>query len=243
MRIPILSREEDAADVFATLMALMCTDAFADRVLENAALGWFLSDRRDRRAGEKVVYYDEHGVDLQRAFNIVCLMVGANMGKFGPMAAAAKLPNERQTSCADEYLGVSWSWEEVLKPHRRNPDDPKTALNIIYGPAEGQNATYAEVARHVRLLEAIGDNLSDAFVWRAPISLEMQSCGQSGAYWQIRTKRVILCYEMAQEFADLYRTYGRSMLLSASDKPSAAPARREASALKQKGVRAKRLAR
>ena len=49
MGIPVTGREEDAADIFATLMALMCTDAFADRVLANAALGWFFSDRRDRR--------------------------------------------------------------------------------------------------------------------------------------------------------------------------------------------------
>ena len=240
MKIPVVSREEDAADVFATLMALMCTDSFADRVLANAALGWFLSDRRDRGNGYKVVYYDEHGIDLQRAFNIVCLMVGANMEKFRDMAAAAKLPNKRQLSCADDYLNASWSWEQVLKPHQRKPDDPKTALNVVYGPGKGQYDLYAEVARHVKLLEAIADNLSDAYVWPAPISLEMQVCGAAGAYWQIRAKRVLICYELAEEFADLYRSYGRSMVFTVDDKTSAAPPRREASALKQKGLRAKR---
>jgi hypothetical protein len=49
MGVPVVGREEDAADIFSTLMALMCEEGFGDRVLANAALGWFLSDRRDRR--------------------------------------------------------------------------------------------------------------------------------------------------------------------------------------------------
>src|SRR5262249_7494490 len=133
MGVPVTGREEDAADIFATLMALMCTDAFADRVLANAALGWFLSDRRDRRLGEKVVYYDETGTDLQRAYNMVCLMVGANMTKFAGVAAAAKLPENRQQTCAEDYLNASGSWENVLQAHLRKPDEPKTALKIVYG--------------------------------------------------------------------------------------------------------------
>ena len=46
MGIPILGHEENAADVFATLMALKVGDAFSDRTLINVAKGWFLSDRR-----------------------------------------------------------------------------------------------------------------------------------------------------------------------------------------------------
>ena len=91
MGIPVTGREEDAADIFSTLLALMCRDSFADRVLANAALGWFLSDRRDRRQGVPIDYYDEHGMDLQRAYNVVCLMVGSNMGKFASIAMQARV--------------------------------------------------------------------------------------------------------------------------------------------------------
>ncbi len=47
MGVPVVGREEDAADSFSTLMALTCDEDFGDRVLANAALGWFLSDRRE----------------------------------------------------------------------------------------------------------------------------------------------------------------------------------------------------
>jgi len=243
MGIPVTGHEEDAADIFATLMALLCTDAFADRVLANAALGWFLSDRRDRRLGEKVVYYDEHGIDLQRAYGIVCLMVGANTTKFAGVATAAKLPADRQQTCAEDYLNASGSWDNVLQAHLRKPDQPKTELNVVYGPTEGKNYTYAEVARQIKVLEAIADNLSDRFVWRAPISIEMQSCDEPNARWIYRTKRIVVCYELAEEFADLYRQYGSTMAFSLDPQVSPGPTpRREAVAArkKHKALRAKR---
>jgi len=135
MGIPVVGREEDAADIFATLMALMCEDGFGDRVLANAALGWFFSDRRDRRERrqgvEPAAYYDGHGMDLQRAYNVVCLMVGSNMGKFAGIASAARLPAERQMTCQDDYLNAKWSWEQVLQPHLRKPDQEKTAISVV----------------------------------------------------------------------------------------------------------------
>jgi len=64
--------------------------------------------------------------------------------------------------------------------------------------------------------------LSDRFVWRAPISLEMQTCGESNARFEFRTKKVIVCYELAEEFSELYRRYGRSMSFSLDPKVAAA---------------------
>jgi hypothetical protein len=43
--------------------------------------------------------YDEHGLDLQRAYQIVCLMVGSDPRAFSDIATRAKLPQERQESC------------------------------------------------------------------------------------------------------------------------------------------------
>jgi putative metallopeptidase DUF4344 len=39
--IPVLGREEDAADALATIISLKMSNAFADRVVYNAARGWF----------------------------------------------------------------------------------------------------------------------------------------------------------------------------------------------------------
>ena len=250
MGVPVVGREEDAADIFSTLMALMCEEGFGDRVLANAALGWFLSDRRDRRdqrgrrdQDAEASYYGEHGMDLQRAYNVVCLMVGSNPGKFASVADAAKLPPERQMTCQDDYLNAKWSWDQVLQSHLRKPDQAKTAINVFYGPGNGKYDAHAAVFQQMKLLETIAESLSDRFAWRAPISLEMQTCGESNARFEFRTRKVIVCYELADEFSDLYRRYGGSMSFSLDAKVSAAkPGRANISQLASSpsvGVRAR----
>ena len=42
----------------------------------------------------------------------------------------------------------------------------------------------------------------------------MQNCGEFNARFEFRTKKVIVCYELADEFSDLYRRYGHLMSLS-----------------------------
>jgi hypothetical protein len=47
MKIPIVGRREDAADGFAITRLIKLDNAFTDGVLNAAAKGWFMSDRRD----------------------------------------------------------------------------------------------------------------------------------------------------------------------------------------------------
>ena len=225
MGVPVVGREEDAADAFATLMSLMCDDGFGDRVLANAALGWFLSDRRDRQARRgqdaQANYYGEHGMDLQRAYSVVCLMVGSNPGKFASVADAARLPPDRRMTCQDDYLNAKWSWDQVLQSHLRKPDQAKTAITVSYGPGNGKYDAHAAVFQQMKLLETVAESLADRFAWRAPISLEMQACGESNARFEFRTRKVIVCYELADEFSDLYRRYRGSISFSLDAKVSA----------------------
>jgi hypothetical protein len=78
MGLPVLGREEDAADAFAAVSMIWMKNAFSDRVLAEAAKGWFYSDQRDRMRNVPVAFYDEHSLDRQRAYQIVCYMVGSD---------------------------------------------------------------------------------------------------------------------------------------------------------------------
>jgi hypothetical protein len=208
MGLAVLGREEDAADACATLLALRMGNAFADRVVANAAKGWFLSDRRDKDAGIKTVFYDEHGLDLQRAYFIVCLMVGGEPEKFSSLADDVKLPSERQGTCQGDHSNASWSWEKALKPHLRAPDQPRTKIDVTYASGNGAYDELVGLSRKLQLLEAAADFLSNEYVWPAPIRLEMQACGSPGARWDLPPKKIIVCYEIVDEFAQLYRKYG-----------------------------------
>ena len=216
MGIPVIGREEDAADIFATLLALEMSNAFADRQLANVAMGWFFSDRRNRQQGIKTAFYDEHGIDVQRAYNIVCLMVGSDPNKFSALASETQMPEERQDTCRGDYSNASWSWNKVLEAHRRPPDKPKASISVVYGPADGAYDLYAQVARKLQFLESMAATLSDQYVWRAPFSLELQTCHEPSARWDLFTRKIIICYEIVAEFSELYRTYGRGQAFSIS---------------------------
>ena len=132
MGLPILGREEDQADNFAIINLLKIGNKVSHRVLVEAAKGWFLSDRRDRRDGEPQAYFDEHGLDQQRAYNIVCLVYGSDPAKMTDLADETKLPKDRRDSCVtSDYPSISSSWMSVLAPHRRAPDQPKTKIEVI----------------------------------------------------------------------------------------------------------------
>src|SRR3974390_533785 len=128
--IPVLGDEEDAADDFAIVTSLRFGTDFSYRVLGEATKGWFLSDLRDRGNKTPIVYYSDHDLDLQRAYRIVCIMVGADPVKFQEFADITKLPEPRRETCKNDYEKAVSSWDGVLKPFGRDPNQPKDNIDV-----------------------------------------------------------------------------------------------------------------
>jgi hypothetical protein len=212
MQLPALDRKEDAADAFAVVELAKLAPALSDHVLEQAAKGWFVSDQRTQDNGNTVPYFDDHGIDRERAERIACLMVGAGAGKFQRLAAETKLPQERRDGCGAEYEAAAKTWDEALKARLRSPDQPKTKIDVVYGDTkgkvEGKMEPIAQAFRAMGLLEAVAAQLSDTYVWPAPFTIEMESCGYPSAQWLPRVHKLGICYELAADFGEFYRTYG-----------------------------------
>ena len=206
--LPVLGKEEDAADSFASLTLIHIKSEFSEHVLAEAAKGWFMADRRDKKDGEPVVYYDEHGLNQQRAYQIVCYMVGADPVRFKDLAEETKLPQDRRESCSADYRKAAKSWGVLLQPHVRAADQPKTKIDVVYGEAKGKLEIAAQIGRSIRLLDGVAAQSSNLVTWPAPFSLEMQTCGFINAKWDESTRKLTLCYELAEDFAELYRDYG-----------------------------------
>jgi hypothetical protein len=207
MQLPVLGREEDAADAFATVTMLRVGTDVAKRVLSQVVKAWFLSDRRDRARGEKLAFYDEHGLDKQRGYAIVCMMVGSDPEGFKDLADETELPESRQETCLGDYSNASWSWEKLLKPHHRAAGAPPAEISVRYAEAEGRLASYARSFRALKLLESVAALSAQRWAWPHAFALEMQSCGAPGARWSIPQRRLTLCYELAEEFFELYRNH------------------------------------
>src|SRR5262249_1070000 len=153
-----------------------------------------LADERAQAEGIKASMYDEHGMDKQRAYEIVCLLVGSDPDEFGKLASDVGMPDDRQGSCEGDYSNAKWSWEMLLKSHLRAADQPKQKIDAVYGPGKGMFDPYAEVARTIRLLDTVAGIESDLYVWRAPFALVMDTCGRQDAHWDFQNKKIIICY-------------------------------------------------
>jgi hypothetical protein len=137
-------------------------------------------------------------------------MVGTGDPKYQSLADETKLPKDRQKTCANDYADGSGSWDAALMPHLRAPGQPKTKIDVIYGEGKGDLDVFAQGLRSVGMLEAIAERAASAIAWPEPFTVEAQSCGYLNAAWIPDKHKLFLCYELAADFADLYRGYGET---------------------------------
>jgi hypothetical protein len=207
--LPLVGGAEQAFDDFAALSVLKLGErSFSDRILIEGAKGWFTRARAKHAKGAPD-YYDRHEFNARRAHRVVCLMFGADAARFKALSDETALPEELRRGCGWDYDKVSRSWDAALMPHRPAAEQAKVRIEMSYGAAAGDLEIYAQVLRNLRFLETIAEFTADRLAWRDPILIELQSCGKADAAWTAPTRTLHLCYEMARDFAELYRDFGR----------------------------------
>jgi Putative metallopeptidase len=205
--LPTLGRAEDAADSFATIALLDAGSEFSINVLVQAARGLFLSDRRDRRQREEFDFSDAHGLDRQRGYQIICLMVGSDQEQFKELADWVRMPRDRQRTCASDYEDAKYAWHSLLESHRHADPEPTGTIEVAYEAGQGRLERYARSFRSVALLEALSAYASSRYTLPLPIKMVMANCGDANAAWVSSATTETLCYELADDFYDLYDGY------------------------------------
>ncbi|KAB1087721.1 hypothetical protein F4V91_15555 [Neorhizobium galegae] len=129
--LPVLGREEDAVDTLSTLLLLEADGEVFDTALTDSVDGWTFSAEASEAAEEEQALWDVHALDRQRAFSMVCMMVGKDAEKFKESADNLEFPEERRKQCVGEYQKARDSWFGVLKPHQRT-DGQNNKFTITY---------------------------------------------------------------------------------------------------------------
>jgi hypothetical protein len=111
--LPIVGREEDAADQLATVLLLEAGEDGEIAVAGTAV--WFLQTSKGRRVNRSA-YADEHSLGLQRYYNILCWVYGRDPGRHSDLVGNELLPRGRATRCSGEYQRMAKSWEQFLAP-------------------------------------------------------------------------------------------------------------------------------
>lgn len=124
LNLPTVGREEDAVDQFSTL--LLANPEMEWTLIQGAS--WFsLKTQRDNTglpglakwfAGSDLRRFaDEHGLDEQRFYNIVCLVYGRDPNGHVQYIQDGVLPPERAQRCPTEYAKLMESWGRLLTPY------------------------------------------------------------------------------------------------------------------------------
>jgi hypothetical protein len=121
LNIPVLGREEDAADQVGAYIYLQLADSEARRLVMGAAYGFFADARSDDSAITREEFSEdfaeEHPMPEQRAYNLLCMAYGGDEELFGDLVSKGYLPSERAESCIDDYEQVMDAVEILIRPH------------------------------------------------------------------------------------------------------------------------------
>jgi hypothetical protein len=116
--LPVLGKEEDAADSVATVFLTQTVKNGAEYAFDAAKFFNALSARQRKLAPE--AYWDEHSLDKQRAYSIVCWIAGSSADDLDTVHGMGILSDERLRRCPSEYQQKVRAWDSLLQPHVRS---------------------------------------------------------------------------------------------------------------------------
>lgn len=202
LRLPVLGREEDAADNISTWTLLNKRTKAAETTLADAAEGWLLTGAAYRSGKYEEDFAAAHSLDKQRAYQIVCLMVGSDDTAFKPIANQYAIGRDRQESCSWDYELVDRSLQGVLESHRTDSGSAK--VNVTYHDAGGRLKFAADAFRSSGVFDEVAEEVRENYNLRRPVKFNARRCGEANAYYDPETIEIIFCYELMKDFMELY---------------------------------------
>lgn len=108
--LPVVGREEDAADQFATLF-------FVNPQNLDLIIGVVEAAQFFRRIdASQAVYWDSHTFGEERYYQLLCMVYGGAPDARDAIESA--LPPERAAQCPTEYRQVRHGWNRLVAPYR-----------------------------------------------------------------------------------------------------------------------------
>jgi len=112
LRIPLLGREEDAADQFAAFVLVHLSERTARDTVVGVA--WMYAQEAKEASLSRTALANVHGLAGQRFYNLLCIAYGAEPGLFADLVEKKYLPESRAEGCADEYGQVAYAVKTLM---------------------------------------------------------------------------------------------------------------------------------
>lgn len=124
LRLPVLGREEEAADQLSAYMMLTFGNGEATGLIRGTAhlyLSWiaFFQSRQQTPLGSGAPPREAraHPTAGQRLYNLVCIALGSDRKSFASLAKAVDMPEDRAEDCPTEHTQLDRAWRTLVRPH------------------------------------------------------------------------------------------------------------------------------
>lgn len=189
--LPIFGQEEDAADVLSVFLI----DAFweeesAVQIAYDSAFGF-----QAEADQYEPIFWDTHGPDQQRYYNLVCVFYGANPDEREDVAQELGLPEERAEWCDTEYDQAVQSWGAALDEITTESGGNTIRMGRVERDTDGAELTAA-------LMEAEVEALNNEFKLPSRLLVNVESCGEANAWYDLETKEITMCTEFSDDIAE-----------------------------------------
>jgi len=196
LQLPVFGQEEDAADVASVLMLHNFYDEEAAQSLVYDTAFGFLGEAAQI---QEPAWWDTHGPDLQRYYNLVCLFYGANPDARDDLAEDLDLPIERAETCEEEFALAADSWEPIFDQLAQN-----APANTILDATVSGDSDAAIFTENVIQIEI--DALNQDFALPSPLKVTIEPCIEANAFYDLGTQEIIMCTELADHLTTLAPT-------------------------------------
>ena len=106
-------KEEDVADQLASVILTGWGEDGPKAAITGANYFYITSSE----IGPGYAFWDEHALNQQRYYNILCWVYGSNPGKFNYFVGTYGLPQDRAERCQSEYEKMYKFWNTTLTPY------------------------------------------------------------------------------------------------------------------------------
>ncbi|HUQ31741.1 MAG TPA: DUF4344 domain-containing metallopeptidase [Pyrinomonadaceae bacterium] len=124
LKLPSTGREEDAVDQLSTFVLISLKGEDGEKMAISGAISWGIQYEKIKQSGKTaaeldMLWADEHSMDGQRFYNILCWVFGHNPNKYMALVNDP-LPEARAMRCPAEYSRLAHAWLDLLKPYLKD---------------------------------------------------------------------------------------------------------------------------
>jgi Putative metallopeptidase len=195
--LSVLGREEDAADSLSAVMIHnLWQEEAASQMVYDVASAFLVYDSEAQQGGAEIAYWDEHSLDMQRYYNLICLYYGADPNAREADAIEMGLPEDRAMRCPDEFELADASWATTLDS--LTPGKDAKGLRLVN--TDPEDAVALMLADEIATLNA-------AYALPDWIDVQVADCGQANAFYDPSNKTITICTEYAEDLDRLWLSY------------------------------------